>query len=206
MLLKRKMPRREPLFEVDVLIQLLAVDRHLDLGDFAIAPFALADFDFVIEPGVGFDQLFVDMAEPIERTGADGVAMGAVDLCFVAIEKAGLARGAEIHPGVAAVADFDFRAVFEILEWACGANEHRGIARTTNRAVDNFPFARLAADPLPAFERLAIKQGLPFLGLKLGPAQQAITDHQDRNCEQKQLLKHFVQSLSEKQPLLLSNF
>ena len=167
MLLKSEMPGWESLLKVDVLVELLAVDGHLDLGHFAVTPFAFANFHLVIEPGVGFDQLLVDVAKAIERAGAEWVSVRAVDLGFVAIEKTWLAGGAEIHSRVATVADFDFRAVFEILERTGSTDEHRGVARSANRGVDDFPFTRLAADSFPALQRLAIEQGLPLLGVEL---------------------------------------
>src|SRR5262249_50410752 len=104
-LLEGKMPLFERFGEIQVFIELVAIHSDFDAGHIATAPHVVANFDFIGEPSVRLDELLIDMAEAVERAGADGVAMRAVDLGLVAVGERGLGRRAEVQPRIAAVVD-----------------------------------------------------------------------------------------------------
>ena len=55
--------------------------------------FLSTTLDLVGEPGVGRDDLLVDVDEPVDRAGPDRVAVGAVDLGLVALGEVAVVVG-----------------------------------------------------------------------------------------------------------------
>src|SRR5438105_1712435 len=61
-LLEGKMAFLEGLGEIEVFIQLIAIDGDLDARHVAAAPFVIADLHLIAEPRVGLNELLIDMA------------------------------------------------------------------------------------------------------------------------------------------------
>src|SRR5262245_32938519 len=109
------MPGFEGLVKVEILIQLVAVDRHLDTSHVASPPDIVTHFQLVSEPFIGLNQSFVDVAHAIQGSGANRIRMGTIDLSLISIQEARLARGSKIQTGISFVVDLNLSAVLEVL-------------------------------------------------------------------------------------------
>ena len=147
---------------IEELVEQLAVDRDLDVGNHMPAKVLGHDLDLVREPGVGGDNLIVDMNERVEGSRPDRVAVGAVDLGLVALAEIAVGRrAAKVDAGVAVVVDLQLGAEPEVLV-ALGAVEHRRLAGADDRAVLDLPVAVLTTALGPAAQGCAVEERDPF--------------------------------------------
>src|SRR5206468_2893120 len=105
----------ERLREIEVLIQLVAIDGDFDSGHWAASPDVVAHFQLVSEPGVWLHELLIDVTESVQRPRANRIAVRAVDLGLVTIRKSRLGLRAKVQARVAAVVDLDFGTISEVL-------------------------------------------------------------------------------------------
>ena len=120
------------------------------------------NLDLVGEPGVGRDDLLVDMNERVKRPGPDRVAVGAVDLGLVALAEVAVGRrAAEVDARVAVVVDLQLGPQAEVLV-GFGAVEHGGLAGADDGAVLDLPVAVLTPALGPAAQGCAVEERDPF--------------------------------------------
>src|SRR5271166_6657628 len=147
---------------IEELVEQLAVDRDLDVGNHAPAILLGHGLDLIGEPGVGRNELVVDMNERVKRPRPDRVAVGAVDLGLVALAEVAVGRrAAEVHAGVAAVIDLQLGPQAEVLV-GLGAVQHRGLAGADDGAVLDLPVAVLTTALGPAAQGCAVEERDPF--------------------------------------------
>ena len=79
---------------IEELVEQLAVDRDLDVGNHMPAILLGHSLDLIGEPGVRGDNLVVDMNKRIKRSRPDRVAVGAIDLGLLALAEVAVGRRA----------------------------------------------------------------------------------------------------------------
>ena len=113
---------------IEELVEQLAVDRDLDVGNHIPAILLGHNLDLVREPGVGVNNLIVNMNKRIKGSGTDRIAVGAIDLGFLALAEVAVGhRAAKVDAGVAVVVDLQLGPQAEVLV-GFGAIQHGGSA------------------------------------------------------------------------------
>ena len=96
--------------KIVVLVEFLTIDHDFYSSHLTTAPNIILYLQFIVKPGAGFNQLLINMSQTIKRAGANGVYIGAVNLCFIAISIIGLFRRSKIEPRVSAFINVNFSA------------------------------------------------------------------------------------------------
>ncbi len=145
----------ERILVLDMIHHLLVVHENLDVV-------AVRD-DMLREPGVGRHQLLQDLDEVIQAAGAYRIAMRAVHLRFITSRKTGSERGAEIHPGISAVADLHLRLELAVDALLAHVEKMAGFSVAGDVAVANGPrFGPLVG--FPAVQCFSVVDRLPAVG------------------------------------------
>ncbi len=158
-------------------VLLIGKVNHLLAIDFDDNVIALRD-DVLIEPGVRWDEFFVDLHEAVKASGPHRIFVGAIDLCFITLGKSRSPGGAEQHAGVSAIADFDVCLELAVPALPLHPEEMTSLAVTDNRPLFDLPRIGVLVR-LPTIQGFPIKHVDPVVLLRRehGNGEQAKTEN-----------------------------